>query len=330
MIAAPQPPSLKLPQRVRDLAAQRTGDQVDLRWTMPRRATDNVLLTGKQRVRICRREQGQLCTYVGDLLLAPQAAGSYSDHLPSALASGPPRVLLYTLEIENQHGRSAGPSNTAVTAAGAAPPQITGLRAQAQAQGILLSWTPEGGNETIRIHRVLGRLLGRLPGSANTKLPAEQALEFSGEDQGRVLDTDAALDHTYTYTVWRVARVTLQSRPVQIDSAPSDPVTLDARDIFPPATPTGLEAVADPEAHSIDLSWQPDIEADLAGYTVYRRESGSAAPPVRISPPAEPAPAFRDLHVVPGAAYLYSVSAVDRDGNESSRSAEVQEMLPQQ
>ncbi len=41
---APQPPSLNLPAPVEDLSAIRTGDQVALTWTMPRRNTDKTLL----------------------------------------------------------------------------------------------------------------------------------------------------------------------------------------------------------------------------------------------------------------------------------------------
>jgi fibronectin type 3 domain-containing protein len=122
----------------------------------------------------------------------------------------------------------------------------------------------------------------------------------------------------------------LQGHPVEVAGEPGKTITIDARDVFPPATPAGLQTVADAEAHVIDLSWQPDTEPDLAGYMVYRREAGSGAPPVRISSPAQLAPSFRDTSTLPGHAYEYSVSAVDRDGNESPRSAEVEETLPQQ
>ena len=149
-------------------------------------------------------------------------------------------------------------------------------------------------------------------------------------DEGKVIDTDVALDHTYSYVLERVARATLDGKPVEAASAPSVTVRVDAKDVFPPAVPKGLQAVADARAHAIDLSWQPNTEADLAGYRVYRREVGSNAPPVRISAAVEPASTFRDAQVEPGKTYAYSVSAVDQDGNESARSPEVEEKLPQQ
>jgi hypothetical protein len=325
MVAAPQPPSLKLPEPVTNLTAQRTGNQVELRWTMPKRATDKVLLVGDQRAEVCRHVDSKACVIAGKLLLAPQAAATFTDHLPDVSASGPSRLLTYTVELENHAGRTAGPSNIAITAAGAAPPEITDLQARAQADGIVLRWTPARGAHTVRIDRNLIQPTG----AKKSPLPVEQTLEYSGSDEGRILDGDAALDHTYTYRVQRVIKLTLRGQSVEVVSVPSESITIDARDVFPPATPEGLQAVADPEGHTIDLSWQPDTEADLAGYTVYRREAGASATPVRISPPAQPAPSFRDVKVLPGRTYEYSVSAIDHDGNESKRSAEVGESLPQ-
>ena len=332
MISAPLPPSLKLPEPVTDLTAQRTGNQVTLHWTMPKRTTDKVLLKGDQKVRVCRRLDTEPCIDVGDLLFAPQKTGDFTDHLPAALTSGAPRPLNYTVDLQNHAGRTAGPSNTAITSAGAAPPLIVDLQGQVQPDGIVLTWTSAGpsglsGNEqTIRIERKLVQP----PGAPKTTVPLEQTLEYSGADQGHVLDRDAALDHTYTYTVQRIAKLTLEDKSFEVTSAPSATITVNARDVFPPAVPVGLQAIADPEARAIDLSWQPNTEADLAGYMVYRREAGASAAPDRISSPAQPAPSFRDTNVQPGHTYEYSVSAVDRDGNESAHSPEVEESLPQQ
>ena len=99
--------------------------------------------------------------------------------------------------------------------------------------------------------------------------------------------------------------------------------------------PRGLIAVADDQAGAIDLSWTPDSDADLAGYYVYRRNTGTALPARRIAPqptaptaPAIAAPAFRDTQVERGHTYAYSVSAIDQTGNESAHSHEAVESLP--
>jgi hypothetical protein len=325
MVAAPQPPSLKLPEPVTDLTAQRTGDQVALHWTMPKRTTDKVLLSGNQKVQVCRRIGSEPCAIAGTLLAAPEKAATFTDQLPASVASGAYQPLVYTVELENRAGRTAGPSNAALSSAGLAPSQITNLQAHPEADGIVLTWKSEGGNSTIRIER---KLADKTIDKKST-LPLEQTIEFSGADEGRVLDHDAALDHTYTYTAQRIASLTLLDKPVEVASVPSEAITIDARDIFPPAIPSGIQAVADPEGRAIDLSWQPNAEADLAGYTIYRRDTASTAAPTRISPAAQPADSFRDIEAEPGHTYAYSVSATDRDGNESPRSAEVEESLPQ-
>jgi hypothetical protein len=43
---APLPPSLKLPDQVTDLSATRTGNQISLTWTMPKKNTEKLLLKG--------------------------------------------------------------------------------------------------------------------------------------------------------------------------------------------------------------------------------------------------------------------------------------------
>ena len=117
----------------------------------------------------------------------------------------------------------------------------------------------------------------------------------------------------------------MSGKSIDIEGPSSAEIIVDTKDIFPPAAPTGLAAVAAPDEGAIDLSWAPNTETDLAGYAVYRSSAGGEA--VRISPPGKPidTPAFRDATAQPGHEYVYSVTAIDRDGNQSPRSAEVKE-----
>ena len=65
---APQPPSLNLPDPVENLSATRTGNQVALSWTMPKRNTDKLPLTADVAVRVCRREESSPCQSAGNAL----------------------------------------------------------------------------------------------------------------------------------------------------------------------------------------------------------------------------------------------------------------------
>ena len=74
----------------------------------------------------------------------------------------------------------------------------------------------------------------------------------------------------------RVRRVDVDGKTLELAGELSQPLDVDAKDVFPPEVPAGLAAVAaageNGAGPGIDLSWQPDSEADLAGYFVYRRE----------------------------------------------------------
>ena len=336
--AAPQPPSLNLPDPVTDLAGRRAGDEVTLTWTMPKRNTDKTVIKGNVTVQICRREGSGTCKAVADEpATAPGKSGSFKDRLPRALAEGEPRPVSYSVELLNKKNRSAGLSNAVTVLAGAAPGAVAGLKAEVRKQGVVLSWTPDGEKTPVRLLR---KLLTPQPAKqeqhgplAPSPEPVNQSLLVeSGVEQGRALDETAHFNETYEYRAQRVARVDVKGNTLELAGEISAPIEVDVKDVFPPAVPTGLAAVAsageDGKGPSIDLSWQPNTEPDLAGYIVYRREDGGAWQ--RISPPT-PAiePAFHDEHVLAGHTYQYAVSAIDKGGHESERSAIAEETVPQ-
>jgi hypothetical protein len=335
---APQPPSLNLPEPVTDLSADRAGDQVTLTWTMPKRNTDKLRIKDNVGVRVCRREiAGGPCVDAGPAFeLAPGSDGMFTESLPAALASGNPRVVDYFVELRNRKGRSAGLSNAVPVPAGAPPAAISGLKAEVQKDGVILSWAPDSENAAVRLQR---KLLTPLPAKPKEGLttpppePVEQDLLIEDTQQGRALDKSVRFGETYEYRAQRVARVTAEGKTFELNGTFSAPVRIDVKNVFPPAVPTGLVAVSTLGGNgaetAIDLSWQPDSEADLAGYVVYRREGNQTWD--RISP-SEPVvgPAFHDPHVQSGHTYRYAVSAVDQDGHESARSDEAQETVPSQ
>jgi hypothetical protein len=350
---APMPPSLKLPDPVSDLAAVRAGNQVSLTWKMPRKNTDKLLLNDNVPVHICRKENSGPCVAVPtNLILAPEAAGAFTEDLSPSLATGAPRSLSYFVELINKNGRSAGLSDAAVVLAGQAPTPVANLNAKVIKAGVVLHWTPESATEVIRLHR---KLLTPQPESqappaeAQAKKgpatappepleqnllvdPSQQPLnQTPGQILGRALDKNIRFGQVYEYRAQRIARVTVDNKTLELAGPFSAPVRVEVRDIFPPAIPTGLAAVAtlaQPGVETaIDLSWQPVTDADLAGYAVYRREGDS--PWQRITP-AQPLvpPGFHDTHVLPGYTYRYAVTAIDQGGHESPRSAETEETVP--
>src|SRR6202007_2707714 len=125
------------------------------------------------------------------------------------------------------------------------------------------------------------------------------------------------------YVLERIAALEFAGRSVEIQGQPSETVEVATTDIFPPAVPQGLVAVADTAAGAIDLSWMPDSDSDLSAYHVYRRDVQAGLPAQRIAS-VNLETSFRDTTVQPEHTYAYSVSAVDQSGNESNQSPEVE------
>lgn len=91
---------------------------------------------------------------------------------------------------------------------------------------------------------------------------------------------------------------------------PASPRTcVTPKDTFPPAAPTNLAAIAG--AGVINLIWDPNAEADLAGYIVLRGEAPGDTLQA-ITPQPVTVTSYRDDSVRPGTRYVYVVVAVDR------------------
>jgi hypothetical protein len=346
--AAPQPPSLKLPVPVEDLAASRTGNQVTLTWTMPKKNTDKLLLKGNVPADVCRKEAAGNCVAAGAALpVAPGATGSFTETLPAELVAGAPRPLSYFVELKNHNGRSAGLSNAAVVLAGVAPAPVANLSAEMRKAGVVLRWTPSAATQessAIRLHRKLLNpppaakpqqgLLAPQPEPLEQNLLVDSCAPEAVKGGCRALDSSIRFGQVYEYRAQRVARIPVEGKTLELAGELSAPVRVEARDIFPPAVPTGLAAVAtasengagNAPQYAIDLSWQPVTDSGLAGYAVYRREGDGGWQRISPAGPLVP-PAFHDSQVQPGHSYIYAVSAISQGGNESARSAETEESV---
>ena len=343
---APLPPSLKLPDPVTNLSAVRTGDQVALAWTMPRKNTDKLLIKGNIPVHVCRKEAAGTCQPASaNLSFAPDAKATFTETLPAGLASGAPRPLTYFVELLSPHGRSAGPSNGAHALAGEAPAPLSGLSARLRKDGVVFKWNPESAASQATVIRLHRKLLTPQPQAesaaksnsqqgllAPPKEPVEQNLIVDSPGQpDRTIDKTIRFGQTYEYRAQRVARVTIDGQTLELAGPLSEPIRVEAIDTFPPAVPTGLAAVAtaadSASGPSIDLSWIPITESDLAGYAIYRREGDG--PWQRISPPQPVVgPGFHDPRVQSGHTYRYAVTAIDQLEHESARSEESEEKVP--
>ena len=117
----------------------------------------------------------------------------------------------------------------------------------------------------------------------------------------------------------------LDSLPLR--SLPSETTCVLLTDIFPPAAPTGLVAVAG--AGAVSLTWTANGEADLAGYVVLRGRDPEAELEA-LTPEPITVTNYQDTEVETGLDYVYAVQAVDRADppNVSAASEQVAEQAP--
>ena len=324
---APQPPSLNLAKPVEDLKAVRTGNHVLLTWTPPRVTTDGAGFRHPGATKICRvQEQPHMDRCV--------AIGSISTVLNMKTASatepvegnGPQAYSTFAIEVENDRGRAAGLSNQ-VEVPAMAVSQIADVHSDLTADAVVVSGevTPENTvvKQTLELRR---RQKGSAQETTAAQIPAPESAQ-------RVQLRDETFDweKTYEYRLIVSADALLPNGPeVRFDGAVSAPLEVVAHDVFPPAVPSGVQAVYSgaTQPPAIDLTWNPDTDRDLAGYFVYRRAAAGASAAVKLNDKLLPAPAFSDSHITAGATYFYSVSAVDVRGNESQRSQEASEFIP--
>jgi len=335
---APQPPSLRLPMAVDDLSAIRKGNRVILTWSAPTETTDHQTMRWPTTTRICRvlnrfpvNECGEVVKELKSNELASTTPGarkpvvSFEDVLPTTLI-GSQNQATYAIEVMNQRGHSAGLSNQVRTPLVPTAPPPADFRATVDSQGPLLQWDAKAGlaNAPDTTYRL--RIYRRMHGKNDFALSSEQAYRV-GEDEAR--DSNFEWEQEYDY---KIAAVTVLSAPkraeVEVEGDDSDVVHVVVHDVFPPAVPTGLQAVFSSVGQKpfIDLTWAPDTESDLAGYVVYRRTAESEF--VAVSTATIKAPAWRDVDVHPGQKYYYTVAAVDQRGNQSAQSAPAEESVP--
>jgi hypothetical protein len=334
----PLPPSLELPRPVTDLHAARKGDKVHLTWSASTQTTDHHNTKHPGPIQICRSAGSpirQCGTPVAKIEFPKTPAGkrepkvpmSFTDQLPPKLQSEyPTSNVLYSVNMLNSYGRSAGLSNQAPVPAAPTLPPPSDFQARLGPEGVRLSWKPlqppqeiSGLRYIVRVYREQGKNADAVAGE----------VPVSNESPPDLLDHSFEWEKTYNY---RATVVTFVGQPggseQQVEGEDTVRVTVVAHDIFPPAVPSGLQAVFSGPGQKpfIDLVWSPNTEADLGGYNIYRRDPDGQA--VKLNSELVKAPAFRDSELLSGHQYFYSVSAVDVRGNESGRSPETAETVP--
>jgi hypothetical protein len=349
--AAPGDPTARhpvVPTAIGDLAARQYGNAFSLSFTLPSRSVDREALSEHPTIEIYRSELPP-----GDIVVK-QTAWRLAYTIPSAqvdhylkgervefrdpltavdLARPAGTSVAYKIRTRAVKARASADSNVITAQIYAAPETPRDVRVSVTESALIVNWSeaalpPGASSRAYRVYRGVAESGLESPPQDISQAKLKAPLDLEGSSpSAEFQDAHFEFGTPYLYTVRTVAQYGAEI----VESADSAPVLVTPRDTFPPATPAGLEIAiipATPQAAAyVELSWAISPEGDLAGYSVYRSDQEDATGE-RLNPEILLSPTFRDISVQAGRRYYYRVSALDRAGNESSRSSAVVADVP--
>jgi hypothetical protein len=343
----PVPPTPPVPVAVTDLTARQAGDGVQLIFTLPTKTITGDRLASPPAVEIVRgtpkpdgsldSKSSRIVYTIPGSLVQNYVAESHVKFIdpvtPAETRAHPGGALVYVVRTRASQKRASADSNAVSVRVYPVPEPIAKLEVRVTEPAIELSWaapTRTSGGDPITAFSGYRIYRGELdPASAEAaaadlskaKWKSPVAL-LAPSDENTYRDTLFDFGKTYVYIVRSVVLVDGNA----LESSDLAPAIVSPRDTFPPAMPQNVVAAvlsaATPGSVLVDLSWSINLETDLAGYRVYRSEQQNTRGAL-ITPELLLAPAYRDTSVESGQNYWYSVTAVDRAGNESEASAAV-------
>lgn len=348
----PTPPTPAIPTPITDLSARQAGDGVQLTFTLPTKTVSGDRLDGPPAVEVQRgalKPDGStdpksfrvVQTIPGAMMehYRAQEHVQILDSVPPEEARAHPAGLVYRVRTRASRRRASADSNSMTVRMVRVAERVVLLQTRVTETSVELSWpaptrTSAGDPlDSIAEYRVYRGEID--PGSAEAAVKDlsqaewKSPLNFLGSSQtNSYRDASFEFGKSYVYTVRTVA----EPEGASIESSDSSPAIVTPHDTFPPAVPQGLVAAVlakgPANAPEVDLSWSINTEPDLAGYKLYRSER-QGTPGEVVTPDLLLSPAYRDTSVQPGRHYWYKVTAVDRAGNESGHSVEVEAEVAQ-
>jgi hypothetical protein len=341
----PTPPSPQIPDAITDLSAHQAGDAVRLSFSAPSKSTRGERLKEPPTMEVLRgglKPDGMVDTksfrvvdtIPGSLLASYQQKNKvvFEDAIaPDVIRADPGKSMVYEVRARVSDKKTSAGSNDVTLNLYPVPERIASINVGVAENGVQLKWaapTRTSGGESLakifeyRVYR--GELDPTFTESAaketrdgKWKVP----LALIGKTQEpEYLDASAEYGKTYGYVVKSV----VSAGGNLLESGDSALAVVIPKDTFPPAAPQGVVAAVLPGeggTATVDLSWAIGTEPDLAGYRVYRSEQEGVRGQL-LTPELLPTPAYRDTGLPSGKRYWYTVTAVDRAGNESAPSAQ--------
>jgi hypothetical protein len=305
-IGEPMYPLVNIPKRVTDLAAVERGAAIVYQFTLPPLTTEGKLAKiGRVEIRAGEAPPGafnrdEWLAKAIELQAKPGARGHVRSEVPAATWVG--KDVIFGVRVYGVNGRNADWSNLVAVTVVAPLATPSGVEVKAVAEGVQVSWQGPAGQ--FKVFRRAGD---------------EALAPVATVEVNQWLDPATEYGKRYRYIVQAVQKAGVS----EAESEPSEAAEITPVDIFPPAVPVGLNAIA--ATQNIELVWDRNTEPDMAGYRLYRAAGDGKLE--KIADIAE-TPSYSDRKVESGKHYRYAVSAVDRLGNESKQSEAVEIIAP--
>jgi hypothetical protein len=343
----PLPPLRLVPAPATDMAARRTGSEVELRFTLPTRNQNGPGPVALDRIEIyavtmppgappvANRDLLTKARLVGTVPVRPQPEeGEEAPVDPTDKRPAPGEQTVFIEELTPEKLKPVAAASQEASEAAAPPAPTPAAAPDYPVRVYALRGVTRGGRQGPPAPRVIVPLVPMPPPPGAVDVTFTEAL-FLITWVPPVMEGNGSL----AFNVYRAPadRIALNQAPltaaafelgpvrfgeeqcfvvrsvrtvqtVMLESAPSDGACATPRDVFAPAAPRGLQAVAGPDG--ISLSWNANAEADLAGYVVLRGEApGDTLQPLTPGPIAETN--YRDTTAQSGVRYVYALVAVD-------------------
>jgi fibronectin type 3 domain-containing protein len=298
-VGEPLPPLANVPQKVTTLAAVQRGGTIIVQFLVPQVTTEDKPIPRpvKLDLRVGPSEpfnENTWATSAKQIPQVPSKDGIARYEIPSAEWNG--KSVIFGVRVAAGNGKTSGWSNWVVVPVVAPPQKPTDVMATATAEGVKVTWRGQGAQ-----FRVFRKPEG-----------AEQFALGATVEKPEWTDPDAEFGKRISYLVQSVVK----AEDKLAESDLSNEFTLTPVDKFPPAAPAGLHATVGPA--TVELSWDPNTENDLAGYRIYRAVGDGTFQKIAD---LGPIPSYSDKAVERGRKYRYAITAIDKANNESDRSA---------
>jgi hypothetical protein len=341
----PRPPVPVIPKATSDLVVTQRASKLLLSWSYPSLTTAGKSLPAIRRVTVFRyieelpatpavqpssppppltavqfAKLSQRIDSIEGANLPASSVGAkllYEDSPPMRSSSGRPVRITYGVVTEGISARGAVSNLVAIVPLDVAMPP-SNLAATPKAEGVVLTWTePTTAATGAAKPAVVGYNIYRTTKGQSID---QFAVPVTPSPVTRTEYTDVPPYGTYEYRVSAVA----SAGPPRIESEPSQPITATFKDLVPPPPPASLTALV--ETKVVRLVWDAVDVTDLAGYNVYRTEAAGRIKFTYGLPINQTN--FLDVSLLPGIEYYYSVTAVDKSGNESAETKSQWVMVP--